>query len=464
MSVPELMAKYQILSRRVASLPAELDTWIEWAAADNTLQKNFSQIQALDHFMRALCRLNEDGFNGLDPSGNIDAFLDSALQLSANVIKAHTIWDFFRDRLELRFVPQFQQPLLVADLVSYDCYTTVMDRAKALRIIPERGFREYPLTGLFAEFSPATWPRGRRPPALWNRNLPVPVIDVPWDHLINPWELLTIAHEVGHDVDEDLGKLTVALQPAITDRMNEVKTPADRFVRWQQWTSEILADLAGILLTGPAFVRMLTSLLTLPRHCVRHISSTDAHPPHYLRVFIDTALVRRLRLAQSAAAIDMGWKAIYGEPDNEFSSYLRDVEPVISAILDTPIDALQDQDGQRHSLSELISFTPADQALIEEAAAKLGTEASLGKLHIRHVVSASQLAFEQIAKTGDAARLERLAQSTQQAIVELTPPGQLPAGLASHRVRKRLEDLAHALLGRPLVDFGIYLSTDMGGR
>jgi hypothetical protein len=278
---------------------------------------------------------------------------------------------------------------------------------------------------------------------------------LPWDHLVNPWELLTIAHEVGHDVDEDLGQLTKSLRPAITDALNAIGTPRERISQWNKWTSEILADLVGILLTGPAFVQVLAGLLTLPKHRVRHISPSDEHPPHYLRIFINTALVRRLGLSQSANALQADWKAIYDGPGNDFGPYLPDIEPVISTILDIPLEALQDRDGRQHNLSELIAFTPDDQALIQETATKLTAGALPDKLALRHVISASQLAFEQTSGTSDADGLDTLARHTRQAIVDLSPPGQLPAGLASRRARQHLDDLAQAFFERPLDDFDI---------
>jgi len=455
-----LTMKHQILSRRVASLPIELDTWLRSAEADNLLERNFSQIEALDCFMRILCEVSEAGFNALNPAGDATVFLKGSFDLVNAIIKSHFMWDFFRDRLELRFAPQFQQLLLMADLISHDCYTTVTDRAKALRIMPEKGFREYPLIGLVAQFSPTTWRRGRRPPALQNHCLPVPVIDLPWDHLVNPWELLTIAHEVGHDVDEDLGKLTEALQPTLVNQMNKIKTPASRLVEWQKWTSEILADLVGILLTGPAFTGALVGLLTLPRHYVLHIGSTDEHPPHYLRTFINTALVRHLGLPQLADDLEVRWKTLYGEPNDDFSPYFTEIEPVIAAILNTPITALQDLDGKPHSLGELITFTPSDQARIKEAAAELTAGTPLTrKLPIRQVLSASQLAFEQMAQSDSSAGIAALAQRTQETIIELKPPGQLPVGLALRRAREHLDDLALAYLERPLEDIGIHQPT-----
>jgi len=463
MAVPELRAKHQILLRQTALISAELDAWVAWTAAGSTLARNFSQIEALDYFMRRLCQSNERSVSALDPAGNADVFLDNTLGLTANLIKFHAVWEFFRDRLELRFVPLFQQSLLMADLVSYDCYRTITDRAEALQIIPVQGFRGYPLIGLVTQFSPATWPRGWRPPALQNHCLPVPVIDLPWDHLANPWELLTIAHEVGHDVDEDLGDLTQALQPAITDQMNRAKIPAARFVQWQKWTSEILADLVGVLLVGPAFVGALAGLLTLPRHYVRQISDDDEHPPPYLRVFINTALARRLGLAQYAADLERGWQAIYGEPGPNFSPYLADIEPVISTILEAPLTALRDQSGREHSLSDLIPFKPEYQEGIQDATAKLVAGGLPAGLPIRHVVSASQLAFEHMVGGGNGGGLEGLARRTRQAIVGLAPEPQL-GGPASQRVQRHLDDLADRLLERPLEDLGLHFPVAKEGR
>jgi len=458
--VPELRTKHQSLLRRVASLPAELDSWIRWSAAGKSLEKNFSQVKALDHFMRTLYGLIEVNAKELGSVSDVDAFLSRSFDLAASVIKSQIVWDFFRSRLELRFMPHFHRSLLVADLVSYDCYVTIIDRARALQIVPSSGFREYPLTGLMARFSPVTWPRGGRPPALQNGCLPVPVIDLPWQQLVNPWELLAIAHEVGHDVDEDLGQVTLGLRPVITNRLMEVKAPAQRLIKWQEWISEILADLVGILLTGPAYGAMLAELLTLPRNQVRYLDPSDDHPPHYLRMFINAAVVRRLGLTHYATYLEDGWKTLYGEPSDEFGPYLGDIEPIVSSVLDSSIDALRDRHGRRHSLSELIVFTSEDQTRIEDAAADLSAGVPPGKpLPIRHVVSASQVAFRQMANTGGAVRSEELAHRTQETIIALAPAPQLSAGLASGRARKRLDDLVHTLIERPLDDFDIHLSS-----
>jgi len=443
-----LAAKYQSLSRRVAALPSALDVWLQRAGAGNELEFNFPQIEALDHFMRALCRVNQDSLDVLDPAGDIDTFLTQTLKISANIVKSEIVWEFFRSRLDLRFVPELQRMLATADLVSYDCYTAIIDRARALRIVHRQSFHEVPLVGLAAQFSASTWHRGRRPPALQNRNLPVPIIDLPLNCLATPWELLVIAHEVGHVVDDDLGQLTKALQPAIASQLEAAKTRQEHIAGWQAWTSEIVADVLSTLLAGPAFCGLLIENLSLPIQYIRRVHSTDSHVPHYLRVLINAALLRRQGLTQSANTLEVGWKALYGEPGEDLASYLSDVETIISVILDTPLSTLQDQDGVQHSLSELISFTSDDQMRIEEAAVKLTKGASSSLLSPRHVVSASRLAFEQMVKTNSAARLETLAQQTQQAIIALAPAGMLAARLTSRRARQHLANLSQEYLGQ----------------
>lgn len=458
-----LSEKLQILSRRVMSLPHELDMWIDRAAANDALEKNFSQIEALDYFMRKICAKNEDSLSALNINNDVERFLNSALDLTNNVIKSHVIWNFFRDRLELRFVPHFQQLLLMTDLVSHDCYTTIIDRAKALYIVPEHGFREYPITGLMADFSPATWTRGCRPKALWNHKLPVPVIDLPWDHLANPWELVTIAHEVGHDIDKDLGNLTKALRPFIASQLNASSISEEHIEQWQKWSEEILADLIGILLSGAAFVYVLAGLMTLPKYNVRYINSEASHPPHYLRTFINTAMLRYLGLRRLADTLETRWKRLYGEPGNDFKPYLAEIDPVIMTMLDTPVHVLRDQDGKLHTLNELITFTPDDQAKIQKAASNLAAGGSSVNLPIRHIVSASQLAFEQMIKANDNAGMDALAQRTRQAVIDMAPPGQLPAGLASKRTKQHLDDLVCAYINCSLDDIGIHLSAFKSG-
>ena len=71
----------------------------------------------------------------------------------------------------MRFIPELERKLAVADLVSRDCYTHIIDRARVLRIVPDQGFRESPLIGLLTQFSPTLWTQGSGPPCFAENGL-----------------------------------------------------------------------------------------------------------------------------------------------------------------------------------------------------------------------------------------------------------------------------------------------------
>lgn len=450
-----LVSKYHTLTRYAASLPQELDAWIDYVQQDHSLEKNFSQIQIIDQFMRALCAENLSRLSALDIADKT-SFLEDSLQLNDEIIKIQMIWSFFRDRLETRFIPFYQHHLLVVDLVSHDCYYTFINRAKTLQIIPEQGFREYPLSGLKAAYSPATWRRHARPSALQNHRLPLPVIDLPWTHVTNPWELLTIAHEVGHDIDQDLGPLTPPLRAAIQTALERNGSSYQHIKNWCAWTNEIFADIAGVMLAGPAFVRVLLELITLPDTYMHAIPADDPHPPHYLRGFINTALLRQLQMSDDADVIEEHWNSLYGDEIHEiFVSYIPEIALVLDVILNAPLDPLTDKHGVRHSLHEFTMFTPANQSVVIETAERFIAEQPIRRrMYIRHLISAAKEASQMLIEAGKEALLPDLAQRVQRVIIEVAPPGQL-GGYDTPQAEQRLRQLASNALDTPLSDYGM---------
>jgi hypothetical protein len=158
-----LVLRREELARRVEALPAELTEWRKRSVDELDMNAHFSQIQALEILVGALVVKQRALLDGLDPEGEPEEFRVAALELVQEIIKTQRVWDFFRDKLELRFSPNFKAVLWAADTVAWDCYRPVMDRAVAAGILSAALVREPPLTYLTAEFSPATWVRGSRP-------------------------------------------------------------------------------------------------------------------------------------------------------------------------------------------------------------------------------------------------------------------------------------------------------------
>lgn len=396
--LPTLTLRREELQRRVDALPAEVSEWSARATAEIDMNVHFSQLAALKVFIDALVDKQKTLMAGLDPSGDVEAFRSTAFQVVDQVIKSQRAWDFFRDKLELRFSPDFKDVLWVADTVAWDCYRPVMDRAVDAAIVLPAEVREPPLTYLTAEFSPATWVRGSRPNDgrdyhLGTSRLPIPVIEVPWDHLGNLWELVSLQHEVGHDIEADL-QLRPVLLASLQQELGAAGVPAARAKVWAAWEGETFADFVGLQLGGPPFARGLMHLIMLPAEMVTTYNPDDPHPTHYTRILLNAAYIRTLLPAtqavqDDAAALEAVWTSQYAASP-ALKPFEQDFPVVIRALMDTKFPALNGR-----SVRELMPYTAADDQRIRSAANYLRTNLNApgpGSLAPRHVASAARLA------------------------------------------------------------------------
>lgn len=355
--------------------------------------------------------------------------------LNIEIIKAQQVWDFFRDKLELRFNPFFKDSLNIADTVAWDCYRSTLNKAEELGIISQDRFREPPLTYLIADFSPATYVRGIRPMKdneylLERFKLPIPLIEIPWDHLTNLWEFLSIHHEVGHDLEMDLGLLK-PLEESLSKLLKDKEIPEPRRKMWLLWLSETFADLVALLLAGSAFTSSMINVLTLPQDKVVIYVPDIPHPTPYIRIFINTAFIRRLipgndNLNADADNLEKAWKELYGNVqtigEHNVEDIKSDFEFVFEALMDTKFDILKS-----HTVRDLIPFSGQIDATIRAASQYLVT----GQNHPtsilpRHVISAARMAvtsiFNQSAVDNEAA-LKSLTERTLELVKSNTPPG-----------------------------------------
>jgi hypothetical protein len=419
------------LSRRVEALPTEVAGWTARSRNDLDMNAHFSQLEALDVFVGALVDKQRTLLAALDADAGGEPFRVTAFNLVREIIKTQRVWDFFRDKLELRFSPDFKDVLWVADTVAWDCYRPVMSRAVDAGIVPAAHVREPPLTYLTAEFSPATWVRGSRPNDgrdyhLGAATLPIPVIEVPWDHLGNLWELVSLQHEVGHDLEADL-RLRPELLASLQQKLEAAGAPPERVTTWLAWEGEIFADLVGLQLGGPAFALGLMHLLLLPAAMVSTYDAGDPHPTHWVRVLMNAAYARTLvagdqGVAAAADAIETTWNELY-DAVPALQPYTTDFPHVFEGLMDTKLNVLMTK-----SVRELMPYTAADDQRIRQAAGYLETGNNAPgprSMPPRHCVSAARLAA--------AALVEQALPGGGQ------PDGQLGDGLAA--VNERLVEL-----------------------
>src|SRR5437588_8917903 len=96
-----LEARISSLHRRSNSLLREINQWVAYTDEEQPLEKNSSQVQALDVFMSQLAnRLRGDSSALADlfqvTPINTEAVLSQAQIVEDGIVKADTIWNYFR--------------------------------------------------------------------------------------------------------------------------------------------------------------------------------------------------------------------------------------------------------------------------------------------------------------------------------------------------------------------------------
>ena len=135
--------------------------------------------------------------------------------------------------------------LAAHDAIARDCYTAVRQAAPQMfagPLVP-------PLTYLEHGYSPATMRRGVTLARLLGEPNPFPLIRIPYDR-DQPWQAVFL-HEVSHNLQADLG-LWVENRNTVVHRLAEIGASALSTSIFGRWHKEIFADLAALLLGGPA--------------------------------------------------------------------------------------------------------------------------------------------------------------------------------------------------------------------
>jgi hypothetical protein len=219
--------------------------------------------------------------------------------------------------------------------------------------------------------------------------------------LVNPWTLGAILHEVSHNLQNDLG-LAQAIPQAIARRL--LAAGYGRFIAgvWTRWNRETFADLAGLLLGGPAIVGSLLDVIGRAPSTVLSFSTRGPHPTPYLRALISIELLRRMGFRDHAAAYHQLWMRMYPNPQaGNLPRTLLDTFPAANAlVVDTICFQPYPSLGNR-SLAQVMRFEDKDQVMIEEAARRVSAGIDPGIIPERFLIGATRVALDQrLARPG----------------------------------------------------------------
>jgi len=284
----------------------------------------------------------------------------------------------------------FAPALAAHDAIAEDCYAAV--RKAAPRIFA--GPLLKPICYMEHGYSPATMRRGVTLSRLLGEPNPFPLIRIPWDRE-HPWDAVFL-HEVAHNLQADLGIWQENHQAVVRRLADRLRDPMQAMV-YGRWHKEIFADLAAILLGGPAAAWGMAMFLAHPAPRTMTYRPGSAHPTAYLRVLILVQMLIRMGFSGHAERLRRLWTTLYDPrrltriPPRLLAGAERAIPEVVDEI------AYQTRRNLAHrALVDILPFGEADERRIVAAARRLATgRAQVGDLPPRLLVSAASYALVQ---------------------------------------------------------------------
>lgn len=284
----------------------------------------------------------------------------------------------------------FGPSLAAHDNIAADCYQAI--RQASPRLLGAQLLK--PVSYMEHGYSPATMRRGVALSRLLGEANPFPLIRIPWDR-DQPWQSVFL-HEVAHNLQADAGIWQENRQAVLRRVLGLGRRSGGPMLAsvYGRWHKEIFADLAAILLGGPAAAWGMADFLAHPQPRTMTFRPGGAHPTAYLRVYLLAEMLRRMGFASDATQLLRVWQALYrAESGHRIPTGLMASAPhLIPEVVDEI--AFQTRRNLAHqALVDVIPFGRADQNAILEGARRLQGGQPTG-LPPRHVVSAAHYALE----------------------------------------------------------------------
>jgi len=392
--------KHVQLTNELESLCTEFKFWREQSEPKQPLEKHHTQIRRITAQLAGL--VEEIGKQMQCSDRGEENLLSKSMNLEYMILEVHRIWQFFRGKLLQRGTQWFQSHLAAADDFAWECYRAATEEVNESHISPEQ-LKEPPLVFFNGCSSPYTASRdfsyrpeevpyeGIKTPEFIKvlKRLPIPVIGIPWFQMQHLPDLLLIAHEVGHNVEDDLH-----LTERITDNLEkEVSIPVERKPAWKAWHSEIFADFYGVLAAGPAFVSTLIDFIAKDQQQIASErlpvnKSWGEYPTTSLRIFLVLEALSFLKFEDESSELKNQWKTAY--PEHSMAEFEEDIKFVVKSLLDSPFPEMGNQ-----SFRDIFNFSKSQHRNAKKTAENMINNYILGEGDIRVLLAAARMAFEQ---------------------------------------------------------------------
>lgn len=298
------------------------------------------------------------------------------------------IWKFYFELFGQR-QSLYGKWLLSCDRIALDCYRTAhigLGREKSIPTPPPFCY--------INTFGPLTFRRGIRLRKLGQQLNPFPLIELPYHRLVNPWTLGAALHEVSHNLQSELGLSVTAPRRIARQLLKAGLSPGVAGV-WTRWNREIFADLAALLLGGPAVVASLMDVVGRSPRVVYFFNRRGVHPTPWLRVLLSTELLKRMGFTQESERYRHAWLRIYASPKsgNVPPAILKTAPEAIQRIVDALCYQPYSELGNK-SLAQVLPFAQKEQRMIEEAARRLAQGTDPGVVPGHFLIGAARFALD----------------------------------------------------------------------
>lgn len=324
------------------------------------------------------------------PDLSAETVLRKAALVEREVDRARRSFGLFFEVFSQRGT-RFAPALAACDSIAMDCFQVVRRAAPGVL----RGPLLKPVTYLEHSFSPATFRRGVLLRRLLGERNPFPLVRVPYERIESPWGMGVVLHEIGHNLQADLG-VWEETRTAVQRRVLQASRHPWLARIWARWHKEIFADLIALLLGGPASARAMKDFLAYPASRVLSFRALSVHPTPYLRMFIQAEMLRRMGFAAEARRIAGVWNQLYTRfvPRGRLPHLLVSTAPRLAAHVVDEIAYKPRRGLAQVTLADVVPFSADDQRRIEQAAAAIARGVLPADLPPRFAVSASRYAFD----------------------------------------------------------------------
>ncbi len=249
-----------------------------------------------------------------------------------------------------------------------------------------------PISYMEHGYSPATRRRGTVLARLLGETNPFPMIRIPWDR-DNPWQTVFM-HECAHNLHADM-RIWQENRSAVAKRVRTATGDPLLTGIYSRWHKEIFADIAALLLAGPAAGWGMALFLTHPAPRALTYRHGGVHPTGFLRGLMLAEMMRRMGFAADGERLGRVWRTLYDTrrfhrmPERLLGSARRLVPIVVDEI------AYQTRRNLAHrALADIIRFSAEDEQAIQTASRQLiaGAVPNVA-LPPRHLVSAASYAL-----------------------------------------------------------------------